>query len=636
MKTKDIELKEEKLNNIYEQFKLIYGFNKLFPNLENKKIIELSYLNDIKNHINRNINDINCKYKIVLINFDNIPMKEGFNNIIDNIINFILKNFKNQINNIEILSFININLVSDIDNNNIIKLNNNFDNLPNLKEFFINNIDSILPNYFSEKKLFDKFEYIYIGYDEKDNCRFYRNGKNKIQSIDILDLFNLFNNNIVKLNLKYENIDIIFNSDKSILKIINLKNNNDKILDDNNTYNYPLSYLSDFIKNQNTFNDLIIEGFDFTFDEIQNKNIKKLSINYNEHNKLVNYNINKSNNNLFMLDKDINLKIKFPQLEEINIGNIKNENILFVNLFINENFCNNLKNINIITFHNYKFLKINKNKIKTNIISKRNIKLESPKELEVEEENEDYYEDYDEDYDDIDENEDLFIDEYQDLLDDENPVVTQNAKRKKRKNKNDEQKKEDNENKEIILIKEKILPYKTVEENLFKKDIKSFLEKENILYFNSNIIKTVNNFYLIYQSLLLINNKINIKTIKFNLLSRTDNDTNKLNEYKNTKNLFIIFITENSKIFCIYLKNENLNEKGDDFFLDLNNGDIYYHIKEEEKRKKSKNEISREKTTISRKKFLENKYQKLYYYFFDKNDMNFGVEELFEIYQIIF
>jgi len=338
IKTKKLEMNEEKLNNIYERFKIIYGFNKLFPNLENKKLLELSYVNDIKNNNIDNIY-INCNYKIIIIDFNNMSLKEDINIIIENIKDFILKNLQNQLNNIEMISFININLITE--DNNKINLKNNFYFLPNLKEFFINNNNNntkyTIPNNICESKLFDKFEYMYLGYDEKDNLIFYRNGKNIIKSIDILDLFNIFNNKIRKLNLKYENIDIILNSDKSILKIINQNYNNDgNNLD--NIYNYSLSNLSDFIYNQNNLNELIIKGFDFTFEEIQNKNIKKLSINFNENNIFVNYNINLSQINHLKLDIDLNLIQKFPQLEEINIGNIKNEKFLFNKLFINRNF----------------------------------------------------------------------------------------------------------------------------------------------------------------------------------------------------------------------------------------------------------------------------------------------------------
>ena len=75
--------------------------------------------------------------------------------------------------------------------------------------------------------------------------------------------------------------------------------------------------------------------------------------------------------------------------------------------------------------------------------------------------------------------------------------------------------------------------------------------------------------------------------------------------------------------------------KRDDFFLDLNNNEICYHIKEDDKRKKSKNEISREKIIIRNDKAKEKNYD-LKYYFFGEKQENYDIEELFEIYQIIF
>ena len=393
-----------------------------------------------------------------------------------------------------------------------------------------------------------------------------------------------------------------------------------------NIYNYSLSNLSDFIYNQNNINDLIIEGFDFTFEEIQNKNIKKLSINYNDNNAFVNYNINISKLNHFMLDIDINLVNKFPQLEELSIGNIKNEKFLFNQLFISKNFSNNLKNINIITYCNFKFRNIDNTNVKTNIIIKSNINLNNNQEEEEEYEMEEEENEDDEGNYDDNENDDLFVDKYQDILEDSDPVITKNVQIKKRKI-NKEQNKE--ENKKIILVKEKLIPYKKIEENLFKKDIESYLSKENIFYFDSNIIKTVNNFYLIQKSFSLVNKSIDIKKIKFNLLCRSETD--KLSEYKDTKNLFVIFITEYSKIFCAYLKNENHEDKGDDFFLDLNNNEIYYHIKEDAKRKKSKNEISREK----KDKKWEKNYDLKYYYLGDPQKIT-DMEDLFEFYKITF
>ena len=207
--------------------------------------------------------------------------------------------------------------------------------------------------------------------------------------------------------------------------------------------------------------------------------------------------------------------------------------------------------------------------------------------------------------------------------------------KKKRKIKDNNQKENVNEYK-ILLIKEKLNKYKQIDENLFKKNIKPYLEKEKILYFDSNIINTVNYYYLIHQSLLLINNNVDINKIKFNKLSKilSGDKKDKLNEYKSIKNLFIIFSTENSQIFCIYLKNKNPKEKGNDFCLNLNNNEIYYHIKEDSiNNKKNKNEIKRTKVDII-KQYKNN--VNLIDYFFDTDIYNYTNAEFIEVYQIIY
>ena len=229
-----------------------------------------------------------------------------------------------------------------------------------------------ISNDFNKTKLFKKFDYIYLGYDIKGNLIYYRSGKNRIKSIDILDLFNIFNKQIVRLCLKMENIDILFNSDKSILKIINLNNNND------NKYFSSLDNLSDFINNQNNISELIIEGFDFTFEQIGNNNVKKLSVNYNNNiNQLFEYKINKSYKD-YMLCEDLNLKNKFPLLEEISIGNMREELIL-KELFKIDNFNDNLKKINLILYTDFKLTNLDDAKIQINTIYKSKIETYNEK-----------------------------------------------------------------------------------------------------------------------------------------------------------------------------------------------------------------------------------------------------------------
>ena len=274
------------------------------------------------------------------------------------------------VNRIKMIVFNNFNL-TNLENAKIDNLSNNFNFLHNFKEFFINNNINI-SNDFNKTKLFKKFDYIYLGYDIKGNLIYYRSGKNRIKSIDILDLFNIFNKQIVRLCLKMENIDILFNSDKSILKIINLNNNND------NKYFSSLDNLSDFINNQNNISELIIEGFDFTFEQIRNNNVKKLSVNYNNNiNQLFEYKINKSYKD-YMLCEDLNLKNKFPLLEEISIGNMRDELIL-KELFKIDNFNDNLKKINLILYTDFKLTNLDDAKIQINTIYKSKIETYNEK-----------------------------------------------------------------------------------------------------------------------------------------------------------------------------------------------------------------------------------------------------------------
>ena len=352
----DIILNEDKLDNIYERFKILYGFNKMLPNLKNKKLLYIKYNDIIKNN---NDNLPNNKYKIILIDFMNEQLTD-LNNVITNINNFISKK-KDIFDNVEILSFYNFNLI-DIDKNNInnnrnnisANISNNFDCLPSLKELFINNSNETNNNniiYRNDKFQIkcDKFKYLYLGYDSNDNLIFYRNGANQIKSLDLLDLFNTFNKSITKLSLVYENITIITNKSNSELKIINQFNNKNKF------YFYPLKNLSDFIYNYNYCKALIVEGFDFVFNELINKNIQKLYINFIKDDKMnqvyeykfyFNDEIDKYN-----VRDDINLKFSFPNLKELYIGNI-NDEMNFYKKLLN---VNNDINISIIIL-NYESL----------------------------------------------------------------------------------------------------------------------------------------------------------------------------------------------------------------------------------------------------------------------------------------
>ena len=224
----DISIREDKLDNIYERYKILYGFNKMFPKLKKKKILEIKYddILDITFICQANKEDkiliIDFEYKI----FDNIDI------VINNINNFISIIYTNRKinNNIEILSFINFQMSKNI----VINLNA-FTSLPNLKEFFINNYNlSIINNSKTKLDLSHKennmFPYVYGGYDINNNLIYYRNGKNKILSNDILDLINFLNNKIVKLE------DPDLGNEKEYLLFYQLYKQN-KFLDNKNKIN---------------------------------------------------------------------------------------------------------------------------------------------------------------------------------------------------------------------------------------------------------------------------------------------------------------------------------------------------------------------------------------------------------------
>ena len=123
----EIILNDTKLDNLYERFKILYGFNKMFPNLKKKKVLELKYENISDNRFIIN----NCNYKILIIDFCNIIV-DDININIDKINNFILKKLRS--NNIEILCFNSFKL-NDKNDSNIIDINK-FISFPNLKEIF--------------------------------------------------------------------------------------------------------------------------------------------------------------------------------------------------------------------------------------------------------------------------------------------------------------------------------------------------------------------------------------------------------------------------------------------------------------------------------------------------------------------
>ena len=574
----DIFLYDDKLDNIYERFKILYGFNKMFPNLKNKKILYIKY-NDIIN-----INLTNNKYKIIVIDFIN-ELISDLNKAITNINSFILKN-KDIFANVEILSFYSFNLV-DNDKNSInnnkdnisTNISINFDSLPSLKELLINNNNELSNNIIISRNdkfqiKFDKFIYLYLGYDSNDNLIFYRNGTNQIQSLDLLDLFNTFNKSIMKLCLVYENITIISNKSNSELKIINQFNNENKF------YFYPLKNFSDFIYNYKYCKVLIIEGFDFIFNELINKNVQKLYINFITNDKMkqvyeYKYNLNDDKNKIH---DDIKLKSNFPNLKELYIGNIKDEmnfykKLLNINNDINKNIIISSKE-NLQKFGNYN---------NTNVIYHNNINSFNKINDEFEDEDEDEDENYENE---IEENEeDLFYSKFNE----EDDIVVNQVKIKNKKFKQFKIKEKEEESDKIVCISE-VLKYYNWEMRYFeekekkemrklpKKEIKNYFKnKKDVIYFKSEIITTLSEFRALQKSLLILYPNMTANdSFKFHLISNDPNNGNLISRFKTMNNALLLLILHGKTYIC-YNKNNKYNYLNQ-FIIDFDyfHDNIYY------------------------------------------------------------
>ena len=278
----------------------------------------------------------------------------------------------------------------------------------------------------------------------------------------------------MKLSLIFEKITIILDKNKSELKIINhlIKNKE-------NIFYFPLKNFTDFVQNYNDFKNLKIEGFDFTFGDIKNQNIKKLYLNYMD---IMN---NDDDSNIFEykydldnieektdIDEDMNLKKNFPELEEINIGNISNEKQFY-----------------------QKLISSNDSKIQFNIISlnelkkpkRNNVSIKYKEKKEKYNEDEENYED-EENIDYEYEENNLMYDKYED----DGDVVVNDIKVKQKKFKEKAKEKEINENDICCVARERYINSYAL-----------FAEKEinKLLKINSKIITTVRHYNDLYKAL---------------------------------------------------------------------------------------------------------------------------------------
>jgi hypothetical protein len=269
---------------------------------------------------------------------------------IKNIISFVNRSL-NKNKNIQYLFILNKNIIiNDIDDGNEKEIYDIKVDISNLKEFMfiseqseynIRLIDILTKDNEKEKN-------IYKGYDKDNKLIFYRKGYTFIQSFDLIDLFK-YNQKLTHIELKNEQVIINYNEERTKLEIININpvksEFNDGII---NIGNYlSINHITQFIYNQNNLIELTIHKFDFSFNDIINKNIKILNINYEEDISILKYKIKDEKS------KDRIIKL-FPNLTNLNIGtkelswvlNLKIKGILDV-----------LKTIKILTI----FQKCNKN-----------------------------------------------------------------------------------------------------------------------------------------------------------------------------------------------------------------------------------------------------------------------------------
>jgi hypothetical protein len=173
------------------------------------------------------------------------------------------------------------------------------------KEYKIKEIKNFFCSFFEIGNLL-----VYEGYNNNNELIYY----NIIKKIDEIELERIFKtkNEIVVLNLIYENIQIKYERDNKHLIIIK---NNQKGKD--YLYNTEINTFTNLFYNFTDLRELTIDGFNYNFNQISNKNISSLNINILNDFSLNNCNcINK-------VDSDNNLG-NFKNLESIKIsGNLE-------------------------------------------------------------------------------------------------------------------------------------------------------------------------------------------------------------------------------------------------------------------------------------------------------------------------
>ena len=364
---KRIEFNDEKIENNIDKFLLRYNLNTIFGFNVYCKLITITP-KDYDNIFNfsykeeRNLMikiNRNTDLKILFLDFENnSPFNKKFFTFCEKYLNYSIVNVLiidnignlnydeecyNSIHKFKKIIFTDLTQIyyeKDIINNhlnNILQENNNNIELNDDKEVNKDKIKDFIKSFFA----YDKFM-LYEGYD--NNNLIYFNIIKKISENEIINIF-IENQKICRYILCYENIEIKYDKNTKHLSIIN----NDT-MGDSYIYYTPIKFFSKFIKSFENLEELTIDGFNFNFSEIYNKNIISLNINILKNYSIYNcYYMNELSDNIFIYKKLKILKISgdYDTLQEItkNIPpgfNLKS--ITFYSIDGDEKKLSNIKN----------------------------------------------------------------------------------------------------------------------------------------------------------------------------------------------------------------------------------------------------------------------------------------------------
>ena len=250
--------------------------------------------------------------------------------------------------------------------------------------------------------------------------------------------------------------------------------------------------------------------------------------------------------NINMIYEDMNLKMNFSELEEINIGNISNEK-QFYKKFINSN--NSKIKFNIISLDELK--KSKKNNV--NIIYKEKYNEDEENYEDEDEENVDY--EYEEN--------NLINDKYED----DGDVVVNDIKIKTKKFKKEKEIEED-----VVCCVREYLDHYNSYRLIDEKTIK------NMLRLNSKIITTKRGYNDLYMALGKMFPSSSLKIIKSKLLFDSSRIFIIPKGLNNMNNLLFIFNTNKYDYICAFIKKGGLKSLScfNNFLLARKNPSHYY------------------------------------------------------------